>query len=435
MRPTCTLKHLSKTLVSTFVILLVCGVTTAVYDEYVRLDTDEEISQKSGFVVYCYHGNKKPLTKYLYVFGSLEVEFYPATGVNNCDLIVAENETLVHRMRDTPNPLMSAWKQIWQSLSSFNPTTDHVKLSPFTKTCFGLEGEDVTIKAKLRMYDPRYLGLFIIGVILFFQADRLSRSLIFYYGTGVSAGVILSLLIIVYVMGKFVPAKKAMVAFVLFGWSFSLYFIKWLWNKIIIERALPENTHFQVVFGYIALSALVSFAVCYRYGPVTEQRTLNLIKWTIWLGSWLLIYNGTQIPEVSISIIVILWTWSIMRFPVLYVGKNIRRKWLIWFPTKRKLLTEDEYLIEGHRATKRALKELREYCNSSDCDAWKVISKLESPSRFSKFIRGKELHITDEEYASHVIDSDTSFDLPRDDDDDDDYFGRHRPNISESGED
>ncbi|XP_070535792.1 nuclear envelope integral membrane protein 1-like [Ptychodera flava] len=385
-------------------------------NKYEPIFEGEEIkTPNEGFQVYCYRGNANNFVKYMYIFGCLEIQFHPPTGVNNCDLITGPNETVVHQMRETLNPLQSAWKQLSQSFLSISPTTmtDHLKLSPFTKTCFGLECNRIIMRPKLRVVDPKYIALFLVGVLLFLQADRLSRSVIFYYGTGISAGVLLSLLIVIYIMGKFVPAKKAMVAFVLFGWSFALYVLQWLWTKFIVERTFLEGTHVKIVAGYIALSALISFAVCYRYGPVTERRTLNLIKWSVWLVSWLLIYNSMQIPEASISVILILWTWSV--FPT-RVSRMAITKWRIWFPPKVKLLSEDEYMIQADRETKIALQQLRKFCQSEQCDAWKIISRLRSPSRFARFIEGEEHHITDGEFAAHVLDSDTSFEEYRRDD-------------------
>ena len=51
------------------------------------------------------------------------------------------------------------------------------------------------------------------------------------------------------------------------------------------------------------------------------------------------------------------------------------------FPRRHRFLTEEEYILEGEVETKKALSELRQYCRSPDCNAWKVISRLNSPSR------------------------------------------------------
>lgn len=46
-----------------------------------------------------------------------------------------------------------------------------------------------------------------------------------------------------------------------------------------------------------------------------------------------------------------------------------------------RLLTEEEYRIQGEVETRKALEKLREYCNSPDCSAWKTVSRIQSPKR------------------------------------------------------
>ena len=53
-----------------------------------------------------------------------------------------------------------------------------------------------------------------------------------------------------------------------------------------------------------------------------------------------------------------------------------------FFPPKHKFLSQEEYAIQGTEETNRALEDLREYCNSPDCNAWKVVSRLKHPSRY-----------------------------------------------------
>jgi Uncharacterized conserved protein (DUF2215). len=51
------------------------------------------------------------------------------------------------------------------------------------------------------------------------------------------------------------------------------------------------------------------------------------------------------------------------------------------FPPQAKLLTEAEYYEQGVKETAMALEELREYCSSPDCNAWKTVLKLKEPLR------------------------------------------------------
>lgn len=48
---------------------------------------------------------------------------------------------------------------------------------------------------------------------------------------------------------------------------------------------------------------------------------------------------------------------------------------------KPKLLSEDEYIQQALVETPRALEELRKYCQSPNCDSWKVVSRLHDPKK------------------------------------------------------
>ena len=56
------------------------------------------------------------------------------------------------------------------------------------------------------------------------------------------------------------------------------------------------------------------------------------------------------------------------------------RKWFYRYEIR--LLTPDEYALQGKEETKRALEELKMYCESPDCNQWKLVSRLKSPTRY-----------------------------------------------------
>lgn len=59
------------------------------------------------------------------------------------------------------------------------------------------------------------------------------------------------------------------------------------------------------------------------------------------------------------------------------------RQYVYWKPEARRLLTEEEYQKQGEEETRRALEELRKYCNSPEFSPWKAVSRLQSPKRCS----------------------------------------------------
>jgi len=57
----------------------------------------------------------------------------------------------------------------------------------------------------------------------------------------------------------------------------SLYAIQMLIENLNMILIL----YYKYILGYIVFSMLVSFVVCYRYGPVTNPRSIDLIRWTL----------------------------------------------------------------------------------------------------------------------------------------------------------
>ncbi|KAH9514364.1 Nuclear envelope integral membrane protein 1 [Bulinus truncatus] len=185
-------------------------------------------------------------------------------------------------------------------------------------------------------------------------------------------------------------------------------------RNITVDFILKMPVCFQqILVGYLIVAGLVSFAVVYRYGPASDGRTLNLIQWTLQGIGLAFIYNGTQISEISIAIIVGAITLYFLPTGLSSWVKKIKYH---YFRPKTKLLTEDEYITEGEIETTKALKELQEYCRSPNCDAWKTLSRLKSPNRFAQFISGEE-HLSQEEFEQYedtaeinplVLDQDSS---------------------------
>lgn len=56
--------------------------------------------------------------------------------------------------------------------------------------------------------------------------------------------------------------------------------------------------------------------------------------------------------------------------------------------------------MQAEVETRKALEELREFCNSPDCSAWKTISRIQSPKRFADFVEGS-FHLTPNEVSVH----------------------------------
>ena len=144
--------------------------------------------------------------------------------------------------------------------------------------------------------------------------------------------------------------------------------------------------HYTYVLGYLTAAGGISFALCYRMGPIENPRSLNLIQWTLQFFALGLIFASSYHQAASLSIVLLILLWEVIparwktRMQVQYQLK-IRKP-------KHKLLTEEEYLDQSQETTRRELAALRDYCKSPKADPWKITSRLQSPTRFAEFVAG-----------------------------------------------
>ncbi|MBN3291901.1 NEMP1 protein, partial [Polypterus senegalus] len=196
------------------------------------------------------------------------------------------------------------------------------------------------------------------------------------------------------------PQKSPFYLLVVGGWSFSLYIIQLAFRNM----QLLLKDHWQYVIGYVTTVGFVSFAVCYRYGPLVEERSMTILSWALQIIGLLFIYMGIQVPQVSLAIIISAFCCKNLEYPVRLI-MFIHRKLCRWTakPAPPQLLTEEEYQKQGEVETQHALEELRKYCCSPDFSAWKAVSRLQSPKRFADFVEGSS-HLTPNEVSMHEQD-------------------------------
>uniref|UniRef100_A0A8C5IFJ1 Nuclear envelope integral membrane protein 1 n=1 Tax=Junco hyemalis TaxID=40217 RepID=A0A8C5IFJ1_JUNHY len=198
----------------------------------------------------------------------------------------------------------SLWNVVFSFLrGKLNDTSIDVDLYS-NKTCLKVEllepgtRYNVTLS---RRFDPKLFLVFFLGLLLFFCGDSLSRSQIFYYSAGISVGLLASLLVLVYMMSKVMPKKSPVYFLLVGGWSFSLYLLQ------LIFKNLQEicKSYWQYLLGYLLSVGLLSFAVCYRYGPLENERSINLLSWALQLLGLLLIYSGIQIHPIALGLVLV----------------------------------------------------------------------------------------------------------------------------------
>ncbi|NWS78559.1 NEMP1 protein, partial [Crotophaga sulcirostris] len=268
------------------------------------------------------------------------------------------------------------------------------------KTCLKVDllesGTEYSV-VLFRRFDFKLFLVFFLGLFLFFCGDTLSRSQLFYYSAGIGIGLLASLLILVYMMSKVMPKRSPVYLVLVGGWSFSLYLLQ------LIFKNLHEicKSYWQYLLGYLLLMGFLSFGICYRYGPLENERSINLLSWALQLLGLLLLYVSIQIPPIALATVVAAICTKNLEYPLHWAFAAYRRVWGARLaPSPPCLLTEEEYRIQGEVETHRALEELRSHCRSPDFSAWTAISRIQSPKRFADFVGGA-FHVTPEEASIH----------------------------------
>lgn len=68
----------------------------------------------------------------------------------------------------------------------------------------------------------------------------------------------------------------------MFGFALGSSFVSYYFVQYLLDNAkMIALQYMQYVLGYIAVSGVISFAICYRFGPLTDPRSKNLIRWSL----------------------------------------------------------------------------------------------------------------------------------------------------------
>ncbi|XP_066586493.1 nuclear envelope integral membrane protein-like isoform X2 [Prorops nasuta] len=347
---------------------------------------DDILNDKPGLKIYCHNAKSKYL---IYTWKTLILNL--KTNVDTYDLYEGLTVTEVMTKHEENN-------RIWSFNLFGTKKSKSMKINPFKDTCIGVymhNYNQCSYVATLTQitFDLNKISAMAVGAVLFFSAPKLSNNSLFYYISGISLGVTTSILILIYFVSKLFPRGKMMYLMVATGWTMSFYIVQTLWDNaqlILIQYR-------DYVIGYMLITALISFIVCYRFGPVTNVRTKKIIQWFLQISGLFIIYFSSYFYEASCFLCVLVIILYNFPFVLYYKGRSY---WKTIFPERRKLLTEDQYRKEGREETKKALKDLQEYCSSPECNPWKTVLRLKDPVRFAKFVEG-DSHLSDDETIEH----------------------------------
>ncbi|XP_012945026.1 nuclear envelope integral membrane protein 1, partial [Aplysia californica] len=232
----------------------------------------------------------------------------------------------------------------WPQLSVLS---EQHAFQPFNTSCIGISStHSYTVNFVVKNPEIWFVGYLALGILIFLFAPSWSRNTILHYSAGVSFGVAGSVLLLLFVLNKFLPQKLKTLSYAVFAVSasasmFLLHTFHFHLHYILVN-------YWQVLVGYVVVAALVSFAVVYRYGPISNPRSLDLVMWLLQGLGLILVYQGSQIPEMAVAIIA--GTLGVVYFPWSAFGWLERLRYR-YFPPKRRLLTEEEFDREGQVET------------------------------------------------------------------------------------
>lgn len=154
--------------------------------------------------------------------------------------------------------------------------------------------------------------------------------------------------------------------------------------------------------GYVLVVGFFSFAACYKHGPLVDDKSRNLLMWTLRLLSLVLIYAGVAAPHFAYLVMILLMSSRSLHYP-LKAFSYIKWKMKLWFTPGHpvvKCLTEEEYRKQADVKRTSALEELRRACRHPDFPSWLAISRLQAPKKFAEFVLGTS-HLSPEEISLH----------------------------------
>ncbi|XP_068223073.1 nuclear envelope integral membrane protein isoform X2 [Palaemon carinicauda] len=335
-------------------------------------------SSRKNLYIFCYKGEPKTLAT---LFKTVQLD------------LQIEKDNFFHYEGPNSTAIRQEHKEgSWFTFYPWRSKTFKVDL--YKPSCVGIEtSQEFTILLRIRWVDFWRVVLMTGAVVLFFAASHLAKNIFFHYTTGIALGILGSLIIIIMYIRRFIPTKSAAFSVMVGGWGLFIYLVQYIWQNFV--ELIKEYQ--AIAIGYVIVAGLISFAVVYRCGPLTDQRSVNLVQWAMQLGSLVAVFFSSQYREATLGLVIIMISYY--SIPSKWKAKA-RTYWRRRFPPKVRRLTEEEYIQQGNVETRKALDELREYCRSPDCNAWKTVSRLKTPTRFAEFVEGGS-HLDDDAILSY----------------------------------
>jgi len=230
--------------------------------------------------IFCWNGEEKSLLSFWKT-----ATFHLSIQGEDFTIYKGNNESHVSNLHKT---LQESW-------FSFLPWKEKtISISPFNSSCTGVfTKREFSIRLDLRRLNFNKFLLSLSGLTMFLVAPTLCENIVFQYTSGTVLGVLGSVLIIIYFTSRLIPKKSGAYAVLIGGSSIVLYLLRSLWENMY--SVMREYNYY--VLGYLISSSFISFALCYRFGPVNNPKTVHLLQWALQVYCSIVQYDSLIVTD------------------------------------------------------------------------------------------------------------------------------------------
>lgn len=333
---------------------------------YSSLSQKQNKPYKDHPEIYCYSEKNKTIWN-IWMSVSIITDLYPS----QYDLFIGSDSQEVWGKYEADDV---SWNfNLWNS--------NYITLNPFKSICLIIETKrDYQLSLHIDKTDYCLLFTFIFSVVLFLSSSLLCTTSFSCYLIGITLSACVRVLIPLYCVVNILPLKRPSVLGSVAG--FTAVFIYMIYKNIF---TVLEHYKMHVI-GYCCLTGLLSFYFCYNFCSFNNLKSESLCKWFLRTLAAYFIFSSTYMYEVFIPTLLILV--SFIYLPSFQLIKKLRKL--------RSNKVAENYHSQGCVETEKALRQLREYCISSEFKRWKYVPKLQDPWKFAKFMKG-EPHLSEQE--------------------------------------
>ncbi|CAG5087923.1 Oidioi.mRNA.OKI2018_I69.PAR.g11671.t1.cds [Oikopleura dioica] len=231
-------------------------------------------------------------------FGATYVKFH--TKSKKTPLRITHGNSPQELKQNRPGLMRSFWEALFSDPQTeisleIDPTNDHYFSVQKMKNLFQTN-EQLCYKAGFSLLSFWRVAPLIIGLGIFFKARSVTEQIAFHYASGISMGVVMFAIGLLFVVTKIMIPKRGMVSFwgiFLGGSTFVTYFM----SKFYVQAYELIETYPIVVMAYVIIAASLSFAACYWYeDSLRHPRYQKLSCWFLqFIGVMLIVISSWNI--------------------------------------------------------------------------------------------------------------------------------------------